>query len=245
MAYMITIQCVVDEADESHVYDSINELLRGAEAIADWRFEDLRPAGKKIDDALYFGSYAEGDAFLDHGVPAFKPFTLVVGARANDEFGEAPAWAEVTVSPEFLQTLMRLRRICQENDLESVTVPKCPDRWDREGDLLIRGDSLCVWQDDFWFEAHPKYASYGVETVAVGIADLATVATLNTEGAGFRRVGEKVFHSESDLDEFIQVYQEDNGCTARCSDCGEQTEEVIGCPDGAEVCKRCFDAGGH
>lgn len=30
-----------------------------------------------------------------------------------------------------------------------------------------------------------------------------------------------------------------------CTDCGAETSLVIGCPDGAEVCSQCFDAGAH
>lgn len=31
----------------------------------------------------------------------------------------------------------------------------------------------------------------------------------------------------------------------KCGDCGSQTVQVIGCPDGAEVCRQCFDSGAH
>jgi hypothetical protein len=35
-------------------------------------------------------------------------------------------------------------------------------------------------------------------------------------------------------------------CEAKaCDDCGKQVNEVIGCPDGAEICQACFDAGHH
>jgi hypothetical protein len=30
-----------------------------------------------------------------------------------------------------------------------------------------------------------------------------------------------------------------------CSDCGSMVPYIIGCPDGAEICQSCFDAGGH
>jgi hypothetical protein len=30
-----------------------------------------------------------------------------------------------------------------------------------------------------------------------------------------------------------------------CADCGSHVDQIIGCPDGAEICHRCFDAGGH
>lgn len=30
-----------------------------------------------------------------------------------------------------------------------------------------------------------------------------------------------------------------------CSECGAKVNEIIGCPDGAEICRACFDAGKH
>ena len=30
-----------------------------------------------------------------------------------------------------------------------------------------------------------------------------------------------------------------------CDDCGAMVPEIISCPDGAEICQSCFDAGGH
>lgn len=32
---------------------------------------------------------------------------------------------------------------------------------------------------------------------------------------------------------------------ATCADCGEVVESVVGCPDGAEICRQCFDNGHH
>lgn len=32
---------------------------------------------------------------------------------------------------------------------------------------------------------------------------------------------------------------------AHCTECGDQVDEVIGCPDGAELCQSCFDLGAH
>ena len=31
----------------------------------------------------------------------------------------------------------------------------------------------------------------------------------------------------------------------RCDECGSDVEEFMLCPDGAELCKACFDAGAH
>lgn len=31
----------------------------------------------------------------------------------------------------------------------------------------------------------------------------------------------------------------------KCDDCHEPVSDVIGCPDGAEICQSCFDSGSH
>lgn len=33
--------------------------------------------------------------------------------------------------------------------------------------------------------------------------------------------------------------------TNKCDECGDCFEEIIGCPDGAEICQGCFDQGLH
>lgn len=35
------------------------------------------------------------------------------------------------------------------------------------------------------------------------------------------------------------------GTAEKCSACGQIAPYVIGCPDGAEVCRDCFEAGQH
>ena len=35
------------------------------------------------------------------------------------------------------------------------------------------------------------------------------------------------------------------GTAEKCGECGETVAYVIGCPDGAEICQDCFDAGQH
>jgi hypothetical protein len=85
------------------------------------------------------------------------------------------------------------------------------DRWDLQDELRIRGESLWVWRNTFWFEAHLKHADYNVETAIIDIASLASVAVLSTEGDGFRRVGDKVFYAENDkgLNDLIALYEGD------------------------------------
>ncbi|MBU9211666.1 hypothetical protein [Burkholderia multivorans] len=258
MAHLVTLKILVDESNESAVYDGINEILRDAQYggpngedrgwVVDWKFDSVEPANESLNDSIANETYAEGDAFNDRLTSSpgemhagFEPFKLVVEARATSEFMEGPEYAEITVTTGFIENLFRLSRLCDEHGLESVTVPMSPDMWDQEGELRIRGGSLRVWGGEFWFEAWPKNRDYGVETVPVSIADLATVATLGTDGAGFRRVGDKVFFADSDegLKSLIAIVEPDTVC----SECGMQVGRVIGCPDGTEVCQACFDAG--
>jgi hypothetical protein len=35
------------------------------------------------------------------------------------------------------------------------------------------------------------------------------------------------------------------GTAEKCGDCGETVPYLIGCPDGIEICRQCFDAGQH
>lgn len=35
------------------------------------------------------------------------------------------------------------------------------------------------------------------------------------------------------------------GQLSTCDECGAEVTEIVGCPDGAEICRTCFDAGGH
>jgi len=114
-------------------------------------------------------------------IPA-KPFEMVISARTLNEFADGPAYVVVTVDQNMVDRLIRLRRICVENELEAVTDRACPDRWEREGDLYIRGDNLRVTHyGAFWFEAQLKHADYGVETLYLDIDPLLTVVE---EGEG-------------------------------------------------------------
>ena len=44
---------------------------------------------------------------------------------------------------------------------------------------------------------------------------------------------------------YIRGSQMKAACTAACDDCEAEIEEVVGAPDGAEVCRDCFERGGH
>lgn len=76
MAYIATIKILVDEANESTVYDGLNEMLRTAQEpvdeddaetpwLLDWKFESVDPVNESLNDSIANETYAEGDAFND------------------------------------------------------------------------------------------------------------------------------------------------------------------------------------
>jgi hypothetical protein len=179
--------------------------------------------------------------------PDFEPFTLVVGANAlSEDPGDGPRYAEIRVTPELVEKLIRLSRLCEEHDLLSVETRDSVSLWESKEKLRIRGDCMKVFSCLFYFEAYSKYLDCEVRTNEIDSSALASVAVLSTEGAGFRRVGDRVFYADDEdaLDGLINLYEgKDEGGT--CDECGARVKEVIGCPDGAEICKQCFDQGAH
>lgn len=134
------------------------------------------------------------------------PFKLIIDAYACSEFGDGPAYAELTVYQVFFDRLRELSWLCKERGLESVSVPAGPDYWDNEDDLRIRGNSLVVTDDSFWFSAYPKHADYAVETRAI---DIETFIQIATEGPAFT--------SDSPLAECFEWH---NGKLYFCGDTG-------------------------
>lgn len=75
MAYIATVKILLDEANESNVYDGINEILRDAQMggpngedrgwVVDWKFESIESANESLNDSIANETYAEGDAFND------------------------------------------------------------------------------------------------------------------------------------------------------------------------------------
>lgn len=73
MAYIATVKILVDETNETNVYDGINEMLRSAQYgepngegwIVDWKFESVDPVNESLNDSVANETYEEGDAFGD------------------------------------------------------------------------------------------------------------------------------------------------------------------------------------
>lgn len=76
MAFIATIKALVDETDESALYDGLNEMFRAAQSqvdedsdespwLVDWKFVSVESANELLNDSIANGTYAEGDAFND------------------------------------------------------------------------------------------------------------------------------------------------------------------------------------
>lgn len=102
----------------------------------------------------------------------FEPFRLVIEAHSVMGEADAPAWAEIIVTPDFVSKILHLRKLCSDEELDIAGVHWSPDRWDREDDLQICPGTLFVTKNEFWFEAYPKHDWGNFETKAVRIADL-------------------------------------------------------------------------
>ena len=162
-----------------------------------------------------------------------NPFRLIVDAFAASEFGEGPSYAEITVDHAFIERLVRLSRVCFDNSLESVAVAEAPERWGNEEDLRIHGSSLRVWGDDFWFEAHPKYADYNVETRGMSVVTLKNIAEAGADADApddcFKWSNGTLYFtgnpdSVSDLIDMIEDKEAEPGCC--CSECGDTNTEA-------------------
>lgn len=68
MAHTVTVTILVDEAEESNVTDSINEMLRkhwveNGGNVIDWAIDHSGEVCEEMNDSIANGTYEEGDAF--------------------------------------------------------------------------------------------------------------------------------------------------------------------------------------
>lgn len=110
-------------------------------------------------------------------------FKLVIEARTLDDYGNAPGFAEIEISQAFIDRLSMLCRVCGFNNLQFVSVCASPDKWDKQEELRISGDSLYVSSERFWYEAYPKHATAAVETWTVPLGNLVQIAQAGSDVA--------------------------------------------------------------
>jgi len=74
------------------------------------------------------------------------------------------------------------------------------------------------------------------------ISDLMHEGEPGDDGQPFDQASEDAIAA---LNQLILEARQLLGTAEKCGECGETVAYVIGCPDGAEVCQDCFDAGQH
>jgi hypothetical protein len=74
MAYLVTVNILIDESDASRVVDGINDMLKEAQEpvedggeswIVDWSFDSVDLGAEELNDTICNETYSEGDAFRD------------------------------------------------------------------------------------------------------------------------------------------------------------------------------------
>jgi hypothetical protein len=108
MAYIATVKILVDDNNESVVYDGINEILRDAQMggpngecqdwVVDWKFDSVEPVGEELNDSIANETYEEGDAFADWVIFSASE------ARANDGAGfwsNEYGWTTIDLATKF------------------------------------------------------------------------------------------------------------------------------------------------
>lgn len=139
--------------------------------------------------------------------------------------------------------------------------------------LNLRGDALQVWNHTWLLTARPKHCDYSIETRAISHENFDLLAQGQELPSGFVRftltpeqgkpsvlvvqvatVGtdEQVIAQAWDL---AQDFCDKSGrelagtvpleSLSQCDSCGAEVDTVMGCPDGSEVCRDCFDSGAH
>jgi hypothetical protein len=146
--------------------------------------------------------------------PVFRleaPVELFVEAFACDDNMQGPSWAKVTVTQQFLDEVLRLRGLCQSQGVDLVAKSRCPDKWDGEESLRLRGDDLYVTADSWWFRACPKHSDYAVETRNIDIDTLLSLLSGNGSGDGYLvRYQDKLFYEPcGNSVDFIQMLVDD------------------------------------
>jgi len=109
------------------------------------------------------------------------PIDLYIDAFSCDAYGEGPAWARVSLTQEFLDELLRLRELCENNRISKVTKHYHADEWDRSESLRIQDDTLEIGWTSWWFRAQPKHTDYHVETRLINIKDMLAVLAGGTD----------------------------------------------------------------
>lgn len=142
------------------------------------------------------------------------PVTLYLEMYCTEAEGDSPLWAEVSLTPEFLNTIIEAKEWVIEKKLSSVSLNDFPDNYERKtDDIVIRDDNwwLCVDEDGFWFRGIPKHAGSPVETYRADIETLLQCLDEKTESdsKNFKWFGGRLFHDSTSPDSLIRSFLND------------------------------------
>jgi len=146
------------------------------------------------------------------------PVTLYVRAFACEEYGEAPNWARIVVTPELLTRLMQLRHVVHTTTVNCISDWGDPDLWSSERESLQANHKdaqdfmddekpremdhgfLYVSATRFWYRTRPKHANYNVETCAINFEALlaALEGPEQATDERYQRFGEVIVYAWKD-----------------------------------------------
>ena len=153
-------------------------------------------------------------------VPEFTPFTLVIDAFACDEYGDGPDYAEATITPEFLEEMLRRVATCASAGIRAAHFNEDDGVWhDPQDELRMRGTDLVIMpsrgalaEASFFFQGHRKHADYNCETRAIDIKDLlACIGNAGELPMGFARERGVLFYDGGSalVSDLVESYFED------------------------------------
>ena len=129
-------------------------------------------------------------------IPALEETrTLVLEAFACDEYGDGPAYAEISLTPSLVKEMVRLAAIGKAAGMRVVHVDSSDGIWGGDDDAFrMRGTDMVVMpsvhgsmgESSVYWKGHPKHAYYNCETRSFDLNDLlACLAGEAVEERGF------------------------------------------------------------
>lgn len=155
-------------------------------------------------------------------IAAFTPFSLVVDAFVCDGDADGPSYAEIEVTPALFGQIIRVAGIANKTGIKSAHLESDDSVWSDPGESLrMRGTDLVIMpslgalqETSFFWQGHPKHASYNCETRAIDLKDL--LACIGNAGTdlpnGFRRERDVLFYDaeSGEMDYLVEQYFDAN-----------------------------------
>lgn len=114
------------------------------------------------------------------------PVTLWLECHMREHYGSGPRWARLVITQEWLESVLALRARCRQWGSSVVQEDGPPTEWDEQASTRrcfnMQDSQLCVSQERFWFQAHPKHSDCYVETRAIYLDDLLALLKAGSGG---------------------------------------------------------------